>query len=141
LYLDEHLHEVPELTRARNAVWYEDTIVPLMLALQGAKPDKLILCVRNDGAIRDLPGDCSVEVPVEVNNEGVTARKVGSCPHFLKGLFYSVKQSDRLAVEAVRNCSYEYALQALAIHPLVPSLETARKYLDRIVKDEKLALH
>ncbi len=140
LYADKSLHEIPGLTRERNALWYEDAIVPIMLALQKPEPTPLILCVRNGGAIRDLPADCSVEVPVEVGSQGVQARKVGNCPLFLKGLFESVKQSDRLAVEAVRHKSYEYALQALAIHPLVPSLEAARRFLDRVVKDEKLAL-
>lgn len=141
LYEDKHLCEIPELTRERNAVWYEETIIPLIQALERPKPETLILCVRNDGAIRDLPNDCSVEVPAKVSNKGVKPRQVGACPHFLKGLFQTVKQSDRLIVEAVRHKSYEHALQALAIHPLVPSLDAATRFLNRIIKDEKLELH
>jgi 6-phospho-beta-glucosidase len=66
---------------------------------------------------------------------------VGDSPHFLKGLFQTVKESDRWLVEAVLHKSYEYALQALTINPLVPSLETARAYLDKIVQTEELELH
>ena len=141
LYRDEHLCEIPDLTRERNTVWYEDTITPLIEALENDKPKSLILCVQNEGAIRDLPPDCSVEVPVEVSREGLKPRKVGDCPRFLKGLFEAVKQSDRLAVEAAYHKSYEFALQSLTIHPLVPSYEAAERYLEKIVKEENLDLH
>lgn len=141
LYEDTHLCEVPDLTRERNAVWYEDTILPLIEALETGKAENLILCVRNDGAIRDLPEDCSVEVPVQVTKNGVKPKKVGSCPHFLKGLFMTVKESDRLTVEAVLHKSREHALQALTVNPLVPSLDAAERCLARIVKEEKLELH
>lgn len=141
LYEDEHLNEVPELTRQRNAVWYEETIVPLIDTLETDKEREIILCLRNDQSIRDLPEDCSVEVPVSVSSKGLNPRKMGSLPKFLKGLFISAKESDRLTVEAVRHKSYDYALQALTINPFVPSMETAKRFLDRIIKDEKLELH
>jgi 6-phospho-beta-glucosidase len=141
LYEDEKLTEVPDLTRARNALWYEETIVPLISALESDKPRKVILCVENQGAIRDLPDTSSVEVMTEVSKDGLVRPKVGNCPRFLKGLFLSVKESDRLTVEAVLHRSYEYALQALTINPFVSSLDRAKAFLDRIIKDEKLELH
>lgn len=141
LYEDEHLSEIPDLTRARNAIWYEGTIVPLIEALESKSERAIILCVRNDGAIRDLPDDCSVEIPVAVSKKGAIPHKVGSCPRFLKGLFLSAKESDRLTIEAVRHKSYEYALQALTINPLVPSLDAAKEYLDMLIKQEDLELH
>lgn len=141
LYTDESLTEIPELTRARNAIWYEKTIVPLLQALEEKEEREIILCVKNDGAIRDLPEDCSVEVPVRVSKKGIEARKIGDCPRFLKGLFHCVKESDRLIVEAVRHKSYEFALQGLVINPLVPSLDAAKAFLDRIMKEESIELH
>lgn len=141
LYEDEHLFEVPELTRQRNAVWYEETILPLIEALEDKTEHSIILCVRNGGCIRDLPEDSSVEVPTLVGRDGVQPQMVGSLPRFLKGVFLASKESDRLTVEAVRHRSKEYALQALTINPFVPSLETAKKYLERIVKDEHIELH
>jgi 6-phospho-beta-glucosidase len=76
-----------------------------------------------------------------VSQNGIEPQMVGNLPRFLKGVFLALKESDRLTVEAVRHKSWEYALQALAINPFVPSLETARKYLERIVKDERIELH
>lgn len=141
LYENENLNEVPDLTRERNAVWYEETILPLIEALENKNEEKRILCVKNDGAIRDLPDDCSVELQADVSKKGVRPHKVGSCPHFLRGLFIGFKESERLTIEAVRHKSYEYALQALAINPLVPSLDTGKRYLDRILKDERHDFH
>jgi 6-phospho-beta-glucosidase len=141
LYEDKNLAEVPELTRQRNAAWYQETLVPLIEALESDEGRDAIVCMRNGGAIRDLPEDCSVEVPARISRTACEARAVGSCPRFLRGLFLSVKESDRLAVEAVRHKSYEAALQALTINPFVPSLDAARKYLDRIVKEEGFELH
>ncbi len=141
LYRDEHLNEIPRLTRARNTPWYEETIIPLIRALEGTKKRRLVLCVRNDGAIRDLPAACSVEVPVEVCDGTFKPKRVGTCPKFLHGLFSAVKESERLIVEASYHKSYEYALQALAVNPFVHSLDTAKRFLDRLVKDEKIELH
>lgn len=141
LYEDEHLYEIPDLTRQRNAVWYEETILPLIEALEDNTEHNIILCVRNGGCIRDLPEDSSVEIPTMVSKKGVEPQMVGSLPRFLRGIYIASKESDRLTVEAVRHKSKEYALQALAINPFVPSLETAKKYLERIVKDERIELH
>ncbi len=141
LYDDPSLTEIPELTRARNAIWYEETIVPLLQALEEKQDRECILCIKNEGAVRDLPDDCSVEVPVRASKQGIEPRRLGDCPRFLKGLFHSVKESDRLTVEAVKHRSYECALQALTINPLVSSLDAARAFLDRIIKEESIELH
>lgn len=141
LYEDKHLTEVPELTRQRNAVWYEETILPLIRALEGEDNTELVLCLKNNESIRDLDKDSSVEVPAAISSRGVRPRKVGSLPRFLKGLYFSLKESDRLTVEAVKHKSYEYALQALTINPFVPSYEVAKKFLGRVIKEENLELH
>ncbi len=140
LYRDPHLNEIPPLTRARNTPWYEETIVPLIQALEGDVKRRLILCVANDGAIRDLPAAGSVEVPVDVVSGTLKSKRVGNCPHFLRGLFVATKESDRLIVEAVRHNSYDSALQAFAINPFVASLDKARRMLDIVVKNEALEL-
>ncbi|HRI89292.1 MAG TPA: 6-phospho-beta-glucosidase, partial [Candidatus Hydrogenedentes bacterium] len=123
------------------AVWYEETIVPLIIGMEKNKELETILCVRNNGAIRDLPDDCSVEIPVEVSKKGTKPRKVGSTPRFIRGTFIALKESDRLTLEAVRHKSYDCALQALTINPLVPSYDAAKKFLDKLVRDEHLELH
>lgn len=139
-YEDEDLCEVPELTKDRNAVWYEQSIIPLVEGLESDEERELVLCVKNNGALKELPEEAAVEVPAVVSKKGIQVRKVGESPCFLKGLFYSVKASERLTVEAVIQNSYDLALQALVIHPLVPSLNAARGFLDKMIEDENLTL-
>lgn len=140
-YSDPHLNEIPSMTLERHTPWYEQTLIPLLHALENRKKETLILCVKNEGAIRDLPDDCSVEVPTEVSNRLLAPCHVGDSPHFLKGLFQTVKESDKWVIEAVLHKSYEYALQALTINPMVPSLETAREYLGKVMESESIELH
>ncbi len=140
-YQDEHLCEIPELARERNAVWYEEIIVPLVEALESKTEHCMVLCMRNGETIRDLPEESSVEVPVWVSKKELRTKPIGNCPRFMKGLCMSVKESDRLTIEAVRHKSYECALQALAIHPLVPSLQAAKKFLEYLVREDGLELH
>jgi len=139
-YEDEDLCEVPELTKDRNAVWYEQSIIPLVEGLESEEERELVLCVKNNGALKGLPDEAAVEVPSVVSKKGIQVRRVGESPCFLKGLFYSVKASERLTVEAVIQNSYDLALQALVIHPLVPSLSAARGFLDKMIEDENLTL-
>ncbi len=141
LYKDPHLCDLPELTRERNATWYEEIIVPLIEGLESKEEKDLILCVRNGDAIRDLAEDASVEVPVRISRRGVKPRSVGDTPRFLRGFMASVKESERLTIEAARHKSAECALQALAINPFVSGLGAARAFLDRVLKEESLELH
>lgn len=141
MYQKPTLNSVPELTRQRNAHWYDYTLIPLLQQFESSEPSTSILCVENNGAITDLPDGCSVEVPVCITARGLKPRKVGMLPHFLKGMFCALKESDRLAIEAVRHSSYENALQALAVNPFVPSIKKARDFLDRAIRQEHFTFH
>lgn len=141
LYSNPALNAVPDLTRQRNPLWYAYTLIPLLQALETSKPASMVLCVQNQGAISDLPEKSSAEIPVTVNKKGYKVHKVGMLPRFLKGFFWAVKESDRLAIEASRHKSYDNALQALVVNPFVPSADKAREYLDRAIRQDKLELH
>jgi 6-phospho-beta-glucosidase len=141
MYEKPSLNTIPELTRQRNARWYDSTLIPLLLQFESSEPSTNILCVENNGAITDLPDACSVEVPVCITGRGVKVRKMGMLPKFLKGLFCALKESDRLAIEAVRHQSYDNALQALAVNPFVSSITKARNFLDRAIRHEHFELH
>jgi len=141
LYEDPNLCEVPELTKHRNALWYELSIVPLIGAMESAEPHDFVLCVKNNGALRGMPDDTAVEVPATVSRRGIEVKHVGESPWFLRGLLYAVKASERLAVEAIMQNSYDAALRALVINPLVPSMDAARQFLDKIIEEERLSLH
>jgi 6-phospho-beta-glucosidase len=141
LYSNPALNAVPDLTRQRNPLWYEYTLIPLLKAFENSKPSPMVLCVQNQGAISDLPDKSSVEIPVNVSKKGYARSKIGMVPRFLKGFFCAIKESDRLVIEASTHKSYEHALQALVVNPFVPSTDKAREYLDRAIRQDNLELH
>ncbi|HOJ68121.1 MAG TPA: hypothetical protein PK379_13665 [Candidatus Hydrogenedentes bacterium] len=140
IYEDPRVDMIPEVTRQRNAIWYEESVLPLLESFEGHREVKPVLCVPNQGAILDLPEDACVEVPTTIREGAVTPRRVGALPRFLRGLFCMLKESDRLVIDAARHASFELALQALAINPFVDSLASARKYLEKVVRAENLNL-
>lgn len=140
IYEDPRVDMIPEVTRQRNATWYEESVLPLLESFEGHREVKPVICVPNRGSILDLPEEVCVEIPVVIQGREITARRVGALPRFLRGLFCMLKESDRLVIEAVRNRSFELALQALAVNPFVDSLVSAKKYLEKVVRTENLNL-
>lgn len=141
MYEDPHLCALPDLTRQRNAGWYEETIMPLIQGFESGDGVSAVVCVPNNGSVRDLPDESSVEIPALVSGKGLKPRKVGTLPRFLKGVFWSIKESDRLTIEAHLQKSFECAHQALAVNPFVDSVVRARKYLEKVTKLESFDLH
>jgi 6-phospho-beta-glucosidase len=100
-------------------------------ALLAGEPAELVLNARNRGAIPFLDDDAVVEVPCRVDAEGV--RTLPSSPWTLheQGLISLVKDAERATIEAARTGSRAQAVRALALHPLVASIEAARHILER----------
>jgi len=141
IYGANTINELPQRLKDRNPVWYKTTILPLIEALEKDEPTEIIACVPNQGCFRDLDDNASIEITTRVSKKGIApARQIGESPPLLKGLFTSLKTSDRLAIEAATKRSYELALQALAIHPLVPSIAMAEQYLEHTNEEENLGL-
>ncbi len=133
--------ELPQRLKDRNPVWYKTAVLPLISALESESSMEMICCIPNRGCIRDLDEDASIEVTTRVDKKGIVpARQIGESPPLLKGIFNTLKTSDRLAIEAAIKRSYDLALQALAIHPLVSSIAMAEKYLEHTNQEENLGL-
>jgi 6-phospho-beta-glucosidase len=114
---------------AQSAEGYSAVALELIEALTGraAAP---ILNVPNRGALPGMSDDDVVEVTCHVNHGVVRPIAMGALPDHALGLMKSVKAYERLTIQAAVEGSYELALKALALHPLVPSFETARAILD-----------
>jgi 6-phospho-beta-glucosidase len=55
---------------------------------------------------------------------------VGDVPGHARALIEAVKEVERTAIRAALTGSRELAVQALALHPLVPSVNLARRIFD-----------
>jgi 6-phospho-beta-glucosidase len=103
-------------------------------ALVTGAPTTLVLNTANRGAIPFLDDEAVVEVPCVVDNAGI--RPIASSPWTLheQGLISLVKDAERATVAAAEARSRSLAVRALALHPLVSSVEAASTMLDRYVE-------
>ncbi len=109
---------------------YEGVALAIMAAVARDQPSRMILNVRNGSTVPGLPPEAVVEVLCDVDARG--PRPVGSplLPGDALGLVQQVKAVEQLAIQAARTRSSSLALKALALHPLVDSVTTARVLLD-----------
>ncbi len=139
-YMQREMHATAE-TRADRMAAEESSAGYAGVALRtaqnilGHRTGPMILNTPNRGAISHL-ADCDVvEVPTLVTASGLHPLAVGALPQKVEGLLLSVKEYERLTVQAAVAGDYTLALEALAAHPLVPSFTTARKILEGYLKE------
>ena len=94
---------------------------------------ELAVNLPNAGCISNLPPTAVVEVPAVVGAAGITGLSVGPLPEAIAAALTSRAQQQELTVQAALRGDRELAVQALALDPLVPSPETARRILDDAV--------
>ncbi|HEX3049750.1 MAG TPA: hypothetical protein VHP83_03770 [Aggregatilineaceae bacterium] len=115
---------------------YAGVALGLIEAMQANKPLHIAVNVPNEGAIDCMrPGDV-VEIGCMVDAAGVHPLHIGAIPEPQELLMRTVKQYERLAVEAALTRSRQTAIMALAAHPLVLSYSLAETLVD-----EYLAAH
>jgi 6-phospho-beta-glucosidase len=78
----------------------------------------------------DMADDDVVEVTCYVGDGLVRPFAMGRIPDHALGLMKRVKAYERLTIHAAVERSYALAVKALALHPLIPSYETAKLILD-----------
>ena len=115
---------------------YERIALQLMHALSGGPARRLILNVPAGATAAGLPADLVIEVDCTVDSTG--ARPLPIAPPTLHqlGLLSAVRAAERAVIEAARTGSYDTALHAFTIHPLVASERIARQLLDDLLDSE-----
>jgi 6-phospho-beta-glucosidase len=134
-------HALPPLDPKTTALiideGYAGVALNLIETLLGDKPAVQILNVANQGAIPFMDALDVVEVPALVSHGQVQPLEVANIPYHCMGLIQQVKQYEHLTIEAAVGNSYQKALLALAIHPLVRDFSTARSILDEYILHHK----
>ncbi|SDD58267.1 6-phospho-beta-glucosidase [Sporomusa acidovorans] len=134
LYQDPQLAEKPAELEKRGGAYYSDAAVSLISAIFNDKREIHTVNTSNRGAISDLPDDCVIETNCVIGKNGALPLTVGKLPPELAGLVQHVKAYEILAVEAGVRGDRGKALQALANHPLVPSVGVAKQLLADLLK-------
>ena len=109
---------------------YQAVALNLMTALSGGKPTAAIVNVANLGTVPGLPEEAVVEVPCDVDEDGIHRRPVMPLTGHMLGLVQSVKAVEQLTVRAAVEHSANLAWEAFATHPLVGSVSLGRQLLD-----------
>ncbi len=111
------------------ATGYHRIALEVMLALTSDQPSRIVLNVKNNGAITDLGNDDVVEVPCLIDRHGPQAVAVEELPANVRGLVQAVKEYERLTIRAAVEQSDVLAKQALLSYPLVGEWELASQLI------------
>ncbi|MFD5073495.1 6-phospho-beta-glucosidase [Streptomyces sp. NPDC058371] len=109
---------------------YEKVALALMRAIARDERTTLILNVPNRGTLSVLDADAVIEVPCLVDANGAHPVTVDPLPDHATGLVCAVKGVEREILAAAESGSRTTAVKAFALHPLVDSVNVARRLLD-----------
>ncbi|WP_105971265.1 6-phospho-beta-glucosidase [Streptomyces geranii] len=109
---------------------YEKVALALMRAIARDERTTLILNVRNRKTLSVLDAEAVIEVPCLVDANGAHPVTVDPLPDHASGLVCSVKAVEREVLAAAESGSRATAVKAFALHPLVDSVNVARRLVD-----------
>ena len=133
-YENEQLDRLPDSLEARGAHWYDDIVVPVLLAHLNDSRAVFTLNVANGAAVPWLPPEAIVEVPTVVTRHGFHPLQPPAAPPDLQAMVRTNAAFEMLWVEAVVEKSYAKALRAMMLNHLVQNLDQARAILKEIWK-------
>jgi 6-phospho-beta-glucosidase len=134
IYADPGLEEKPKSLEKRGGAFYSEAAVNLITSFHSNSSHIHTVNVRNNGAIACLPDDACVEINCMVEKNRVTPLQIDEqkIPPQIRGLLQVVNAYEELTVEAAVHGDKGKAIQALTIHPLIGSFETANILMDEL---------
>ncbi|MFE6779185.1 6-phospho-beta-glucosidase [Streptomyces sp. NPDC057702] len=111
---------------------YDRVALAVMRAIARGERTTLILNVRNRTAVPGLDAEAVVEVPCAVDANGAHPLAVGPVAPGQLGLMLTLKEVERATIEAAASGSHRAALRAMSLHPLVDSVNVARRVLQAV---------
>ena len=116
----------------RVATGYHRIALDVMNALNSDEPRRVVINVRNHGAIPEIEYEDVVEVPCAISRHGIVPEHCGSLPEEVRGLVLSVKAYERAAIQAAVFGSAELARKAMLLYPIIgewdPSADLLRQF-------------
>lgn len=137
LYKDPNLDIKPPQLEKRGGAYYSDAAVRLISSMYNDKRDIQPVNTMNNGAIASIPTDSAVEVSCIITKDGPKPLAMGDIPVAARGLVQQIKSFERIAAEAAIEGSYDKAVLALTINPLVASDKLAKQIVDEMLEAHK----
>ncbi|WP_354645086.1 6-phospho-beta-glucosidase [Kitasatospora camelliae] len=142
LYADPALDTKPELLGRRGGAFYSEAAVQLIGALLGTDGTTGVQVVntRNDGILPFLPDDAVIEVPAEVDPQGVRPLPQRPVEPLYAGLIAAVTSYEQLALDAALHGGRDRVFDALLAHPLIGQIDLADRLTDRLIAHNRAHL-
>lgn len=134
-----HFAEVAEaedaqLWKSRGGQWHSELMVSMLSSIYNDKGEEYTVNVINNGCVPGMPPEACVEIPALIDKRGVRPLAVERPDLDMLGMMQLVSAYEDLTVEAAMEGSYNKALRALNLNPLVPSLEVAENILNEYME-------
>jgi 6-phospho-beta-glucosidase len=109
---------------------YENEAMAVLEAIALNSREVLILNTANRSSLPFLDASAVVEVPCVVGRAGPVPLAIGEVSAHARSLVELMKDVERTTIDAALLGSSQLAIRALALHPLVPSVTTAKEIFD-----------
>jgi len=117
----------------RGGAYYSTVATQLINSAVNDLNQVHVMNVRHNGAVDGLPADWVLEMPCQVNAQGVIPMPATALPLVCLGLVTQVKMYELLTVEAAVHGDDKALYQALLTHPLAPEATQIRTVLDELL--------
>lgn len=125
--LDSTAAEGEDPFRAANG--YHRIALDVMRALRGRQNRRVIVNVRNHGAIEGIDSDDVVEVPCRIASDCILPEPCGALPASVRGLVLQMKEYERATIEAAVSRSKLLARKAMLLNPAIGEWEPSEDLL------------
>lgn len=122
----------------RAATGYHRIALDVIEALCQPDPRRVVVNVKNRGALGDLPNDDIVETPCQVSNQGIIPESQARLPDSIRGLVLSVKAYEHALIAAAIDGSARTARKAMLLYPAIGEWEPAGELLRSLMKEQKV---
>ncbi|NLC96203.1 MAG: 6-phospho-beta-glucosidase [Erysipelotrichaceae bacterium] len=137
LYKDPKLDYKPEQLTKRGGTHYSDAACEIIASLENDKKTMMVVSIKNNGAVADLPYDSIVEISALITSHGPEAVNWGKFDPSIRGILQNQKAMEELTIEAAVTGDYGRALQAFTVNPLVRSGKLAKEVLNQMLLSNK----
>ena len=137
LYKDPNLNYKPEQLTKRGGTHYSDAACETIASIYANKLTHIVVSTKNNGAVPDLPVDCTVEVSAYIGATGARPIAFGPLHPAERGWLQCMKNMELCVEEAAVTGNYNLLLEAFILNPQIPSGEKAKQVLDELLLAHK----
>jgi 6-phospho-beta-glucosidase len=119
----------------RTATGYHRIALDVMNALSSDEPSRVVVNVRNHGALDEVDWEDVVETPCAISRHAIVREKNGLLPKEVRGLVLAVKAYEQAAIRAAVEGSYLQARKAMLLYPAIGEWEPSEQLVSEMAAE------